>query len=67
MQDWVRWANTKERRLIFGFNYEPSERDVAMHNEAGIPVQPVVEGVTMKPDWYKEIVEKQIKKILEAP
>lgn len=59
--DWEAWANTKQRRQVFGFDHPPSEKDAAMNKEAGIPVHPVVEGIPMKPDWFRKIVEGTIR------
>ena len=49
--------------MMYGFDFPPSEKDIAMHEEAGIPINPVVEGVTVKADWYKRVIDEQLKKI----
>ena len=36
-----------------------------MHKEAGIPVYPVVEGTPVKPEWLRQVVEKECKVILQ--
>ena len=66
MTDWEAWANTTERQRLYGFDFPPSERDIAAHKEVGILENPVVEGANVKADWYKRVIEAQVKAIREG-